>query len=442
MLFPVLLGITIFAFQGCKKKGCTDSTATNYDPEATKDDGSCQYAAAPIKGCMDPTASNYDPKATVEDNSTCTYAASSSELLSFKVSSSAPAIDGSIDAVWSNVQKLTTTVTVPDPGGNYFKGYVGNSYNVTLRSMYDANTIYFLAEWNDPTESLNRQTWYFDPTSKRWKQESNKPTFDAGGTKTREAFYEDKFAMLWNVNNSSTTFNSSGCYASCHTGLDAATHHGPALHYTNGATERIDMWHWKSVRTDPNNQWDDQYQNDEEFGSEGGRKSDPKTSGGYSDNKQTLVITGDTISVSVPKYVIPNKTNYYWILQSEIDGGTAKLVTAVDANGVLTYSGGAIDPTGNTDYQRVGASTGSKCFPSIVTTAFVGDRGDITAKGVYTGSGWVLEFKRALTATNSQTGGCDVQFSTGSTYTFGIGVFENAAIAHAIKPSLTLKFKP
>ena len=30
-----------FAFTSCKKEGCTDSKATNYDAEAKKDDGSC-----------------------------------------------------------------------------------------------------------------------------------------------------------------------------------------------------------------------------------------------------------------------------------------------------------------------------------------------------------------------------------------------------------------
>jgi ferric-dicitrate binding protein FerR (iron transport regulator) len=50
--------------------GCTDPTATNYDPSATVDDGSCTYPEVP--GCTDPAADNYDPNATVDDGS-CTY---------------------------------------------------------------------------------------------------------------------------------------------------------------------------------------------------------------------------------------------------------------------------------------------------------------------------------------------------------------------------------
>ena len=49
--------------------GCTDSTATNYDPTATTDDGSCTYD---ILGCTDINATNYDATATVDDGS-CTY---------------------------------------------------------------------------------------------------------------------------------------------------------------------------------------------------------------------------------------------------------------------------------------------------------------------------------------------------------------------------------
>ena len=165
------------------------------------------------------------------------------ELVALKVSTG-PTIDGTIDASWASAQKLTATVTVPDPGNDYFKGYVGSSHTVSIRSMYDANKIYFLAEWNDPSKSLNRDSWYFDPVTKRWEEENRKPTFDAAGNKTREAFYEDKFAMLWNVNNSMTEFNSKGCYASCHTSLDPLTHGGATgRHFTSSGTEFLDMWH-------------------------------------------------------------------------------------------------------------------------------------------------------------------------------------------------------
>ena len=50
-------------------EGCTDSEATNYNPDATIDDESCEYA---VEGCMDSDALNYNSEATVDDGS-CEY---------------------------------------------------------------------------------------------------------------------------------------------------------------------------------------------------------------------------------------------------------------------------------------------------------------------------------------------------------------------------------
>ena len=70
----------ILTFSSCEEDavmGCTDSTATNYDADATENDNSCVFS---ITGCTDTMALNYNSLATVDDNS-CEYAASVSEQI-------------------------------------------------------------------------------------------------------------------------------------------------------------------------------------------------------------------------------------------------------------------------------------------------------------------------------------------------------------------------
>lgn len=56
--------------------GCADPGATNYNPGATANDGSCQYPPPPppppVYGCADPSATNYNPGVTADDGS-CQY---------------------------------------------------------------------------------------------------------------------------------------------------------------------------------------------------------------------------------------------------------------------------------------------------------------------------------------------------------------------------------
>jgi len=52
--------------------GCTDQNASNFNQEATQDDGTCQYPVEPILGCMDQLALNFNSNATQDDNS-CQY---------------------------------------------------------------------------------------------------------------------------------------------------------------------------------------------------------------------------------------------------------------------------------------------------------------------------------------------------------------------------------
>jgi len=57
--------------------GCTDAAADNYNPQATHDDGRCIIEELPpvnetVYGCMDTVANNYNDKAT-EDDGSCDY---------------------------------------------------------------------------------------------------------------------------------------------------------------------------------------------------------------------------------------------------------------------------------------------------------------------------------------------------------------------------------
>jgi Ethylbenzene dehydrogenase len=364
---------------------------------------------------------------------------SSTDLVSIKVTT-APTIDGTIEALWENSPKLQFSTAVPEVTGDIFRGYTGNIIpSVTMRSAYDATNIYFLVEWADPTQSLKRNPWYFDPATKRWAQESG--TYGFASSPYRPPFYEDKAAFLWNINNSVSGWESGTCYKSCHTGLPAAD--GSSRHYTNYTSEKIDMWHWKSVRGGVNAgyQIHDQYQ---KYAYPNGRTSDDGADV-YANNTQKIMITGTTTEVSIPKYIIPGKNDYGWINKSEIDAGTAKTITAVDANGVLTLSDATtIDPNVGTDYQRIGkyeeGKIGPKAIPGLTLNAsYTGSMGDISCKTTYTGSGWILEFTRLLKTADAVQQ--DVDFSSLADQYFGFAIFENAQIAHSIKANLVLKFQ-
>ena len=63
-----LFFILISVFSSCSKEGCTDPIAENYDADAKKDDGSCEF----IMGCMDENSIAYNSLATKDDGS-CVY---------------------------------------------------------------------------------------------------------------------------------------------------------------------------------------------------------------------------------------------------------------------------------------------------------------------------------------------------------------------------------
>ena len=399
----------------------------------------------------------------------------STDLVSVKVTTP-PEIDGTIDPVWDQALKLNVVPEVPDPGNGLFAGYIGQTYPATLRSLYDDQNVYFLAEYDDTDKSVFVSTWYFDPTTKLWTQEPSSKSFDKNGVLVRNAFGEDKMAMLWNIDKSTPKFITQTCYASCHVftpyinNLGQPVSNSSGNHYTNGANEKIDMWWVHLSRDIIYDQMDDQYQDwaggpsvtNLVGGSGNGRHIDGVTvsgasgnwpfapaytaaTDGSSNNRVSLIITGSdpAKSVNVPRYFIPGATNYYNIKQSDIDTGMALLITAVDADGVLTYSGGTIDPNTDTDFQRTGdlvfGGDGPKCIPSYIAAPLTNGRADITCQAVYTGSGWIVEYKRVLKTADALKQ--DIDFSSLEDEPFGLAIWNNSNNQHGIKPNLVLKFQ-
>jgi hypothetical protein len=319
-----------------------------------------------------------------------TPAVAQRSLVSIKTDQ-APTIDGTVDAAWEKAPayKITLNETPYKPEG--FKGMTKT--NVTMKSMYDKDSIYFLVQWEDPTRSFERNPWVKQPDG-TWKQ--LKALDQTGHDNT---YYEDKFALLWNIN--APGFDKKGCEVACHKArggkIAGIEDKSPGRKYTDNPGETIDMWHWKGVRTGPVGQVDDQYIDDTKDptkNADWGRKGDAKTGGGYSNN----VNKDKTGPAWMNK--TPSEENKYWVLDDQ--------------------------KTEFVDNFKPGDVVGG-----IVIAPFTGSRGDLEARAVWKSGMWTLEIKRKLVTTGEKAKEQDVQFDDlKKTYSFGVSVFDNSQINH------------
>ena len=327
----------------------------------------------------------------------------------------APALDGvGDDAAWASA----TEIVVPVSGG--FNNF---ATDVSVKAVYTADEVYFFVTYADPTES-----WYRSPWQKQedgtWKQ--IKDPADKGGD--NNTVYEDKFSMIWPIG-TVKNFEAAGCFVACHAGENSDIKPYGNKYLPEG--EKADIWHWKSVRN--LNQVDDQWLDSTMLDNtspetlaktkEAGRKSDAKAegSGGYSDNFATLPDPADATK-TVPDKTMPGFTS------PSID------MTTGAPGFILASEKVALDQAA-LDAMPVGSY-----IPGIVKSEITGDRGDLKAGWKWADGMWTLEFGRKL-VTGSET---DVQFSDlGLSYYFGVAVFENAQVRHAIEAGASfIVFQP
>ena len=154
----ILLVLVVFslAFAGCKKKGCTDLIATNYDPKAKQEDGSCVFPSENIEIAW-PVNSNLYRNVLIEDYTghLCTNCPAAAEIASSLetdnpgrvfVASIHASPDGSFqgvqppDFITDFTTNAGTTYTADMPG------FLGNPMGTVNRT----------------DEGLGNTVWYFD----------------------------------------------------------------------------------------------------------------------------------------------------------------------------------------------------------------------------------------------------------------------------------------
>ena len=318
-------------------------------------------------------------------------------IVAVKVAS-APKLDGvADDAVW----KEAPVQSFKAVKGANFKDNKGET-QVSLQAVYTSDMIYLLVQYDDPTLSVQRSPFQKQADGS-WKKLADPD--DKGGD--NKVYYEDKMAMIWNINDSIFGFNERfSCQAACHAGEPGKPYGNK---YTGDDGEIGDIWHMKYVRTGVLGQVDDQYLDNTPFDPakfpEAGRKSDPNTGGGYVDIK---LVNGKPEFMD--KEAKPaNKGGTYWLKdENKVPFDDAKFKAGDEVS-------------------------------SIIVAPFTGDRGDITTGAKWANGKWTIEIARKL-VTGSKF---DVNFSDlGKNYGFGMALFDNAQVRHAyVQEPLILQFK-
>lgn len=298
---------------------------------------------------------------------------------------SAPALDGvGTDAAWASAKPLTVKLS----GGANFGG-TGET-TATLKAVTSGDMIYFMLQYADPTQSLRRGP-YQKQADGTWKKLSD-PN-DKGGDDN--VYYEDKWSIIWNINDSIAGFNQNGCAVLCHVGEGKPF----GNKYASKEGELGDMWHLKGSRNGVNGQVDDQFVDhtryDPKTSPNAGRKGDP----GGSDYRSFSLVNGK------PEFM--NK-----------DG------KAANAGGTYYIKDG--DQVAFDD----GKFKAGDEVASYIVLKLLGDRGDIQVAYRWNSGTYTYEVARKL-VTGSKY---DVQFNNmDRTYYFGVAAFDNAQVRHAIQ---------
>lgn len=274
-----------------------------------------------------------------------------------------------IDPMWSQVPGITVRV-MPMMASEMH----GMMNTVELKSLHNGSNVYMYARWYDPNPSVFKKMWV--KTVEGWQ-------------KSRED--EDRLAFVWDINQSMSSNMMGrgmgpgmmgGCALLCHVNPEDPS---KLMMSTANVGGRVDVWHWKSARTNPAGFADDQYMDTEK------RKND-SGSAVYKDNKSE--------DGKAPAYMFPGGT------------GTVPFLVKFEA---VPFNDSLFAVNDKLPAYLLGVPTE--------------DRASVEAYGVWADSYWTVVLKRSLNTGSS----ADVQFVPGAAYPFAIAIFDNAGDEYHLK---------
>jgi len=286
----------------------------------------------------------------------------------------------------------SAAIKVELSGGRNFAGGKGESKG-TLKAVYSGDMVYFLIQYDDPTNSVRRGPFQKQADGS-WKK--LKDPEDKGGDDN--VYYEDKWAIIWNINNSIANFDKKGCAATCH--LGEGKPYGNK--YTKEAGNIGDIWHMKGSRTAPlgkvDDQWLDHTRYDPKTDPNAGRKNEP----GGPEYKAFDLVNG--------KPAFMNK-----------DG------KAANAGGTYYIIDGNQVPFDDSKFKPGDEVASYFIYP------LKGDRADVNVALRWANGKHTSEVSRKQVSRKLVTGSkFDVQFSDlKASYGFGFAAFDNAQVQHA-----------
>ncbi|MFQ5665342.1 MAG: ethylbenzene dehydrogenase-related protein [Candidatus Binatia bacterium] len=221
----------------------------------------------PVSACMAFDA-NGDDQVTINELLTAVNSALNgcpvpADVLQAQRVTTAPT--GIDDPLWDSVPAFVPTLDNRSTNLRYGDGQLnmtgtfgglatfngGNPAELQLRAVHDGQNLYILAQWNDTVFNLDRRRWLYDgPT------DPLKPNESTDGWTSQ--LNDDKIAFAFEIEPTRSefgTFADVGCQASCH---NLAAPGEPLDLDMRPAEGKVDIWHWKTSRSEPLGYVDDQ----------------------------------------------------------------------------------------------------------------------------------------------------------------------------------------